>query len=68
MRALIVLMAISLMGCERIENGSFVTDKAAFKRDFLDCVEALPAGSGADAVETCNDSAYKINTTFVRAK
>ena len=68
MRYIAIIFCLLLAGCERVESGSFVTDKAAFKRDFLDCVEALPAGSGADAIETCNDSAYKINTTFVRAK
>ena len=63
-----MMIAISLMGCERIESGSFVTDKAAYKRDFLDCVAALPAGSDADAVEVCDNTAYRINTYFVRAK
>lgn len=65
---LMLLAAVSLMGCERVENGGFVTDKQAYKRDFLDCVAALPTGSDAGAVEVCNDTAYRMNTNFVRAK
>lgn len=68
MRAITILIAISLMGCERVESGSFVTDKQAYKRDFLDCVAALPAGSDADAVDVCDNTAYRINTNFARAK
>lgn len=69
MKALLVIIAaVSLMGCERVESGSFITDKQAYKRDFLDCVAALPTGSDAGAVEVCDDTAYRINTNFVRAK
>jgi len=68
MRYIAIIFCLLLAGCERVESGSFVTDKQAYKRDFLDCVAALPASSDADAVEVCDSTAYRINTTFVRAK